>query len=527
MKLSVRCFCDESDADGMMICCEQCNEWQHAECVCVNCFSTPEHYVCPLCAHRRISCVCGVRGDFRNATIRCSICGKHQHKRHEFIGIGVNPAHYACSACRRRAPPPDRPEPVAPALRSYPGVPDLVAPRDIDGYAPGVPKGALRRLLSSARDPVCPADLIARAYSHFREPLFQSHPLLSFFEYHVPEQRSSSDALSFAHCLVGALSFALSLTTGAVTQILAHVISADIYKAPFPHCGDGALLLPQFSRTRRHLRFSERAHTSAASAPAPAASTAALPPLLLDRDEFGAPTVVADAAVSAGALIAEVYGDVSEFEEWDRDGDRPPHFACFIAAGTNLIVDAQRFADNSIATRIQRGFTSNCEVRLFRAGGDIRVGLFATPPTPLPLLGAAAAVEIAIARGEELRLPFDIPPPALRRSVRWRSEPCACAPPSADFFRAPPAGSAGSGGALASLFGDGGGGLPIAVTAPDSDRSALRVERVVALPRVAVPPLPRVAVPPPRARLRTGAAIRCWRVDGSIEFDDVRDSDLK
>lgn len=44
-----RCVCGESHSVGLMVCCDQCEVWQHCDCMGLEEQDIPEHYYCELC----------------------------------------------------------------------------------------------------------------------------------------------------------------------------------------------------------------------------------------------------------------------------------------------------------------------------------------------------------------------------------------------------------------------------------------------------------------------------------------------
>ncbi|KAI8348027.1 hypothetical protein EDC96DRAFT_448923 [Choanephora cucurbitarum] len=48
----IQCICSDSSDDGFTIQCEQCEKWQHAECVKIKKNKIPEHYLCSHCTRK-------------------------------------------------------------------------------------------------------------------------------------------------------------------------------------------------------------------------------------------------------------------------------------------------------------------------------------------------------------------------------------------------------------------------------------------------------------------------------------------
>lgn len=550
MKLSVKCFCDIQEPDGMMICCEKCNFWQHAECVGVNPFNTPEHYICPTCEGKLIDCACNVQGDFRNAVIQCSECKKYQHKRHVSLGIGENPRRYICFKCRKRlfgGSHSEKPQVIEPVISYYPDIHNKIATKDIDECFLKIPKGNFYKFLVNEKK-TTPVEFIAKAYSHFKEAFFQSHPFLDFFEYHTLAHNDSvNDCYAFSYCFVIALSYLLNLENEQVIMILNHLISTDIYKKPFPPYERSIRLLPQFSSEKKNIRFTERALNVISMNENIIEKIEILNPpvLLIEKNQYGCLTVLSNSDIKNGDFIAEVYGDVSEFEEWDRDGNKSPSFECFLIKDTNLLVDSTKYRKNAIYTKIQRSFISNCEVRLFKTKQETRIGLFAIKKTILPLLKEKEQKddEIVIKKGDELFLPFDIPPVILRKNVKWKSEQIKKIDYDLEPFHTPVYSSidekSSEEGSLTDFF----SGKPMftfKIMKSPLESSHLNIDKVIQLQSL---PLTKPKSPPQYEPpnpiwykdeiiteipdLNLDETISFWNIDGTIEFVDVKDSNLK
>ncbi|KAH0790135.1 PHD-finger family protein [Histomonas meleagridis] len=447
MEEVVNCFCSDDEDDGIMVGCEVCHKWQHAECVNINNFNMPEHYVCPRCRHIEIVCKCEVEGDHQRCLIQCQKCGKFQHKRHTFIGIGNIPKHYVCCFCNRTSTFRQKKE-IKPIFSFYPNMKAKVTPRNPLHFAIHPPSGPLISYFKEFTAPIEPPKLIAKAYSEFKEIFFIHHPFINFFEYetfHCIE--SVEDTYTFSYFFVRLLSYMLNISSSQVILVLNHIISTDIYDRPIPKCYRTLPInvLPQISMHKQNLKFSERAETGLEQHKNAYVmkQKIKLPELVIELGPCGYPTVVSKSDIKNNDFITEIFGNVTEFEELDRN-DSTPSSSAYMITDTNTMIDSTMFENNAIYTHIQRGFTSNCEVRYFKLNGKMRVGLFATHPTILPYFGRkstkSANDEIVIHAGEELFLPFDITPTLLRKSVEWRDEKPQRIDYSIDYFLPPPVG---------------------------------------------------------------------------------------
>jgi len=421
----VECFCTMSEDEGEMVRCRKCKKWQHSECVNINRFREDAQYECPRCRGLELDCTCGYEGDYRSALAFCAKCGMHQHKRHVELGLGVIPPGYQCKKCRTGANPVSKARlDVAAVARCLPWVPAETGVRPVADCPRRVPPGRFANFLAGLSGPAAPLDVISDLYQQFRDVIFKAHPFLRFFKYLDFKPREFVDeTLSFLYYFAECVAFMLELSTHDVVAILNHVIAVDVYGLPVATLSYAAHPLLQVSAHRRHTEFTERARFQVGKRSVHAMTDSfELPRLALAPDGAGAETVVCLSNVKNGALLCEVYGEVSVFEELDRDS-QVPRLSLLSVTGTQLIVDIERRENDAIQTRVRRGVYYNCEARLFRLNGKMRVGLFATIPALLPTLFDALrkASVIAIHAGDELFAPFDVPPVIEQFGGDWRT----------------------------------------------------------------------------------------------------------
>jgi hypothetical protein len=315
-------------------------------------------------------------------------------------------------------------KPVRPITTFFPEFSLEVVLRPISDLPQKLPPGRYSQRLSQLSGSYVPLDFIALLYSEFRDVLFKSHASLKLFKFldHRP-QDSVDESAQFLFCFVRTLSFMLSIPPPDIAELLSHCITIDIYKRPLSVIARSvpAHPLPQISEHVRGTAFTERALLAIRKlAAVQFVNPFHCPALAVVPSLISGKTVVARIELTVGEFICELYGEVSVLEEID-DRSLRPAFTHLWVIGTPLIVDVGPTAENAVYSRIRRSIFFNCEPRLFEVNGKPRIGLFAVGPSILPYLGMRRSDGVAIRKGDELLLPFDVMPVIRRFDSDWRT----------------------------------------------------------------------------------------------------------
>ena len=429
----VNCYCGDNSDDGRAVLCEHCHTWQHERCVNLTKFAEPEHYVCPRCRDMDIGCSCGKTNNFKKALIYCTKCHKYFHKRHVGVGFGENPSGFICPACSSGQYRFTEKE-VCPIPSFLPRFNVEIPIHPIKNITLPLPPGPLRKKLESVTSNTSAAALVSFVYSNFKSVLFQGHPMVLRYKQsngknlaHFQFAERINDSWDFAVAMIRALAFMTSLPRANIVQILDHLITLDIYKKPMPALfreSPDLFLMEPDEDINDCYDFSERGEDCFVDEKPKfkceklkAAKTAKLK---IVPGPLGMMTVVADEEIKVGEMICYAYGNIMKLEEMDKDCV-PPEFEMIKITSTNLVLDSSQLEKPAIFQHIRRGFVSNCELRIFDIGDDRFLGIFATPPTPLPLIGQKKSLDqtINIREGDELVLPFDIPPTCVNTDTQW------------------------------------------------------------------------------------------------------------
>lgn len=424
----IDCYCGDDEDDGLMVCCEQCKKWQHAQCVNVNKFSEPIHYVCPSCRGINIGCRCGYEADYQKSLVFCVVCHEYFHKRHVGIGYGMNPSTFVCSDCSKgefRY----KEEEVMPIPSFLPHLNVAITVKPISEMDPPLPKGQLLDKLSSITGQTSVGALCAYLYSNFRSVIFQSHSTVKFLTIKRYMLRSrANSSWDFMCAMIKAVEFMTGSPKHQIIQMLDHLISVDIYKKPIPDVSRVPTneFITECPDIDNAYDYSERAEDEFLDEEPKFQpdnlSGIQYKQLKIVNGTNGTRTVIAVSEIKSGELICPVYGNLLMMEEVDSKS-MLPKYEIYRIGDTDIALDTTELPKYNIFQQIRRGFISNCEIRPFDVGDNRYLGIFATQPIAMPVLFAREIREdYTIQPGMELVLPFDIAPPAINFDMNWATE---------------------------------------------------------------------------------------------------------
>lgn len=428
----VECYCGDDEEDGLMLCCEQCKKWQHAQCVNINKFTEPLHYVCPTCKGIKIGCKCGYEADYQKSLIMCVICHKYFHKRHVNLGFGPNPSVYVCPDCSKGEfrYTEDEINPL-PSFLPHLNAPIYIKP--ISEINPPIPKGPLYDKLSEIPQISSVGAICAYIYSNFRSIIFLSHPTIEFFK--IKKYKMSKKAQiswNFVCTMIRAIEFMTMTPKQQIIQMLDHLIYLDIYKVPTSELNRIPVnrFISECPDLDNAYDYTERAEDDFLDEnpefEAIQLNSFGYKPLRIVAGNNGMRTVITEKEIKAGELICPVYGNLYLMEEIDRSSTTPK-LEIYRISQTEIALDTTEFTQFNIFQQIRRGFVSNCTILPFDIGDNRYLGIFATKPIPMPLLSLNNTDDTyVIPPGSELVLPFDISPVKLNLNATWTTESVDC-----------------------------------------------------------------------------------------------------
>ena len=422
----VNCYCTELEEDGLMIQCESCKTWQHAMCVNI----APKlsglfRHVCPRCKDVLLNCPCLIE-EYGLRMIDCCICGRSYHKRHIRLGIGENPRNFKCFHCMIDE--------------------DYKCSKDCDDllYNFTVPKHSISKfnrlyipreikitengsfysdIFNAFKKPSTIVDFVTYFYKRYKGNIFGNHPFLENFSFCKDNDRR--DSSEFCKEFIDNTSYIFDIKRSETVMVLEHVISYDIYKTDVPlYFREDISNFKYYFLDEAEISKSERVDDIFISLKnIPSYVEQKIPRVTLLKNKSGYETVVAFDEIRSGDLIMPIIGDGFHLEELDSY-DRVPNHEWYSTDVQSVFIDCSRLSKRPLFTRIRRGFVSNCIVRLFKYKDQIKAGIFATEPVALPNLREYLSLRLrlsihSIKGGEELVLPFDIPPMVIPPPEDW------------------------------------------------------------------------------------------------------------
>jgi hypothetical protein len=313
------------------------------------------------------------------------MCRYWSHKKCEDLGYGRNPPNFVCQGCGGFNPV----SPSVTILSSFP-VSDYTAFVEINRteLVQHIPEGAFRAfvLASLNRTELRFYETVSRFFNAFCGPLFDEDPHL---------WRIFTDTLTQL----------LGCTQEVLCQAIDFLACQILYNFGVPEPPSLFVALDRFS-------LSERA-TIAAKATGKSDRQLA-PVAIIQRN--GRPCVGGD--VQDGGFICEIPGFVCLFSEMRAEVGL--NLKWISIPHTEFVIDTSE-TSFVICQNIRRSFHFNCEPKIVRSHGEIRVILIAHRMCG-PLMDKAVKRRLAIPNGGELILPLDADLPYPVPTVDWREK---------------------------------------------------------------------------------------------------------
>ena len=381
--VGIRCVCGEAETDCLLVPCVQCGYFVHGKCVCVPRITDTLKYVCPFCSGRKIRCLCEQPLKFDEPIIQCTKCNFWMHKACAGFLCGRDPEGFVCFNCGQgnyKLPP----------SRFLEGSLCRNAKTVFDGdrneLVAKLPEGEFKDMV---------VEDLEQSEFDFRETMVryvdEFAPCLFDF------------TKEFWKAFVGTLSVMLSCEKKDVMDAIDELITNMFFKDP--------------TKKRKSvipgLMISDAIAGDIADEKLP--KIEALPeeiPISLTEDM----RVIAEKEVENGGFICEIPGLLCHEEEI-KSGKGIPRSVIGVPE-TRIVVDVSR-SSNEVLQHIRRSFTFNCDVKLVRVNGAVKVGLYGTKLRGM-LSDDKALLSSSIAAGGELLLPLDVSLPYPIEKPIWK-----------------------------------------------------------------------------------------------------------
>jgi hypothetical protein len=316
---------------------------------------------------------------------------------------------------------------VEPILPFFPLFSQKIVLGNLKSCQVPIPKGRLLTKLAEFYRPTSPAEIVAETYSSMRNFFFRAHPFMTMFKHpRVDPRRHSDDCAAFLHCFFHGIQALAGLPLPLIGQIVDHIITLDIYKRATSGSLKNAIDPWAGNPSETGLAFSEAvlARFENVALPTPTIGRIAEVNLVPGRNGFF--TIAAENDICEGSFICDCCGVVLTVDDVDCSSV-VPDFNNYWIVGTDFVLTRRTVDCSPAYWRIRRGIASNCQVRLYSTGSDVRAGIFATELTLISTLchhnvsKLEASSKVVISAGEELVLPFDLPPVSIRADLEWKS----------------------------------------------------------------------------------------------------------
>ena len=369
--VGIRCVCGEAETDCLLVPCVQCGYYVHGRCVCVPRVTDTTKCVCPFCSGHKIRCTCEQPMKFDEPLIQCTKCKFWMHKACAGFLCGRDPDEFICFKC---------------GFGKYHLPPARFSEKSLCRNAKTTWEGDREELVAKIpdgefKDEVM--DTLEKSEFDFRETM------ITYIEEFAPCLFDFTK--EFWKIFVGTLSTLLSCEKKDVMDAIDELITNMFFKEPTTK---QKTVIPG-------LAISDAIAGDIADEKLPKFDT--FPesiPISLTEDG----RVIAEKEVGNGGFICEIPGLLCHEEEI-KSGKGIPRSVIGIP-DTRIVVDVSR-SSNPILKHIRRSFTFNCEVKLVRVNGAVKVALYGTKLRGM-LSDEKTMLGSSIAAGGELLIPLDV-----------------------------------------------------------------------------------------------------------------------
>ena len=386
-RYGIRCICGNQVCDGVMTECGKCGFWVHNLCVNLARTAPNDKYFCPFCRKRPIRCSCGDAKRYSEPIIQCCVCRYWVHRACAGLGYGRDPPRFVCSNCSHY----EAAIPVC-TLDESSGLKDVVSSnvKNRIELVQQIPDGSFRNFVIAdlSRGELSLFATMSRYFNAFCETLFE-------------EDRE------FWKVFISTMTQLLGVSQDVVLRAIDFLACKLLYKDPDPPDSSLFVALSTFSLSERvELEINPESYANHEKNIEPV-------PIVMKGDR---PCVTR--AVGDNEFICEVPGFVCVYTEMQASAGLSLDWISI--PNTDYVIDTDK-TSFTICQSIRRSFHYNCQPRLVRIKGELKVALFGhRVRTPLFEKERPSKKSPAIPEGGELILPLDADLPYPVPKIVWR-----------------------------------------------------------------------------------------------------------
>lgn len=367
----IRCTCEQTHTNGVLVCCSNCNFYCHAACVGIARVTPQTKFICPYCQYLPIRCTCRKNMKFDEPIIKCVICGFYCHKSCSKLQFGRNPPNFVCHFCGSRQ-----------FKQPYFSLPDKPFSKDFTKAVPENKEEIIKKI------PEGDFHTMVAEMLNFSELSYHKTMTMLFNQFGA---NAFDYGPEFWKTFVTTISSMFEIPKLTVMDTMDEFAINFLYK--------GKPSKPKHPIAGLEISDSIRSNVMTEPLPKlPSMPTAASLGFTENH------TVCALENIDDGAFITHVGGILCHQDEIRAEDGIPR--TCITVQGTPVAVDISQ-TTSKYAPFIRRSFHFNCVLRLMIVAGNVTAMIFAARSRGPVTEERSSSSGPAIAKGTELFLPFD------------------------------------------------------------------------------------------------------------------------
>ncbi|EAX85949.1 PHD-finger family protein [Trichomonas vaginalis G3] len=380
----IRCPCEQTHKNGVLVCCSKCNFYCHGACVGIARVTPDTNFICPYCQYLPLRCSCRKNMKFDEPIIKCVACGYYVHKSCAKLQFGRNPQNFVCQFCGSRQ-----------FKQPYFQIPEKSFSQDFTKTVPSnteeiikkIPEGDFRTMIT---------EMLGSSELSYHKSI-----TILFNQF-------GTNAFDYGHefwkIFVSAISSIFEIPKLTVMETMDEIAVNFLYK-PFPK--HKLYSIPG-------LEISDSIRQNVMTEPLPKLPSM---PSAANLGFTSHHTVCAMENIDDGAFICQIPGLLCHQDEIRAEEGIPR--TCITIQGTPVAIDISQ-TTSKYALYIRRSFHFNCVVKLQIVNGNVCAMLYAARSRGPITDERSSSSGPAIMKGTELFLPFDSDLPYPIEKKAWK-----------------------------------------------------------------------------------------------------------